>query len=136
MKFIFVNDNVVKKKIEIDEETAMLELPHFQQIICVDGMDPEPDLGWVWDKGDIYPDIKPVTPRQFRQALILFGIDSSLIEQAFSGLPEPDASLARTEWEYATYFERRRPLVVQLGAVLGWTSAQLDDLWIFAGNIK
>lgn len=136
MKFVFINDNRVKKKVDTDEETAFSEMHLFQTVICVDGMNPEPDVDWIWDNGILYRNIPTVTPRQIRQALILSGVSLQTIEDALDSLPEPTRSLAKTEWEYSVNFDRRRPLVVQVGLMLGWTSNQLDDLWLFAGKIK
>jgi hypothetical protein len=79
--------------------------------------------------------IKDVTPRQIRQALILSGISAQQIEDALATLPEPTQSLARAEWEYSIAFQRERPLVGQVGQMLGWTSEQLDDLWHLAASL-
>lgn len=79
--------------------------------------------------------IEDVTPRQIRQALILSGISTQQIEDALATLPEPTQSLARTEWEYSIAFQRDRPLVAQVGQMLGWTSEQLDDLWRLAKSL-
>jgi len=76
-----------------------------------------------------------VTPRQIRQALILSGVSLEQIEQALDTLSEPTKSLAKTEWEYSIAFQRSRPLVAQVGQMLGWTSTQLDDLWRFASTL-
>lgn len=79
--------------------------------------------------------IPDVSPRQIRQALILAGVSLQQIEDALDSLPEPTKSLARVEWEYSNAFERNRPLVNQVGTMLGWTSEQLDNLWITAANL-
>ena len=80
----------------------------------------------------IFPD---VTPRQMRQALVLSGISIEQIEIALSSLPEPTKSLAMIEWEYSLAFQRNRPLVRQVGLLLGWTDQQLDELWRFASSL-
>jgi len=79
--------------------------------------------------------IPDVTPRQIRQALILSGVSLASIEAALATLPEPTKSLAETEWEYSIAFQRYRPLVQQVGLMLGWTPEQLDQLWLFAGTL-
>lgn len=81
----------------------------------------------------ILPD---VTPRQIRQALILSGISLDSIETTLDNLPEPTRSMAKIEWEYSTAFQRNRPLVIQVGTLLGWTSEQLDDLWTLAKGLS
>lgn len=136
MKYAFINDNRVKKIEDTDEETAFTEFGQYQQIIMIEGMTPEPKVGWVWDLNKMYANIPPVTPRQIRQALILSGVSMAAIEGALATLPEPTKSLAITEWEYSTLFERRRPLVTSVGVMLGWTSEQLDQLWKLAKSLE
>lgn len=79
-----------------------------------------------------FPD---VTPRQIRQALVLYGISMTEITDALNSLPEPMKTLANVEWEYSNWFQRKRPLVISVGQMLGWTPEQLDDLWKFAGSL-
>jgi len=79
--------------------------------------------------------IPDVTPRQMRQALILMGVSLSQIDTAIASLPEPTKSLAQVEWEYSVMFQRSRPLVAEVGQMLGWTSDQLDALWEFAATL-
>lgn len=76
-----------------------------------------------------------VTPRQIRQALILSGITMQEITDALNTLPSPQKELALTEWEYSTAFIRTNVLVSSVGAMLGWTNQQLDDLWVYAGTL-
>jgi hypothetical protein len=80
----------------------------------------------------IIPDI---SPRQLRLALVLNNISLAQIDSALDQLEEPTKSLAKIEWEYATTFERNKPLVEQVGQLLGWNSQQLDDLWLFASTL-
>lgn len=86
-------------------------------------------------KPPVTPTIGDVTPRQMRQALILNGVSMQQIEDALDSLPEPTKSLAKVEWEYSISFQRNRPLVSQMGAMLGWNEAQLDALWKFASSL-
>lgn len=79
--------------------------------------------------------IPDVTPRQIKQALVLSGVSLSAIDSALATLPEPTKSLAIIEWNESNMFVRSRPLVASVGVMLGWTSQQLDDLWIFAGTL-
>lgn len=78
---------------------------------------------------------KDVTPRQIRQALILSGITLDQIDQAIDSLEEPTRSLARVEWEYSIAFQRHRPLVSQVAAMLGWNDDQLNALWDLAASL-
>lgn len=79
--------------------------------------------------------IPDVTPRQIKQALILSGVSLSAIETALNTLSEPTKSLAIIEWQESNMFVRNHPLVLAVGQMLGWTSQQLDDLWLFAGTL-
>lgn len=79
--------------------------------------------------------LKDVSPRQIRQALVLSGVAMADIEAALASLPEPTKTLAQIEWEYSVVFQRNRPLVSQVAAALGWTSAQLDALWELAATL-
>lgn len=136
MIFAFINDNMVKEIQETTLEEAQMRAQYFQQIVDISLLSPQPKVGWLWDGTKIYRNIPSVTPRQIRQALILSGISIAQIESALDSLPEPIKSLAKTEWEYSNAFERNRPLVEQMGAMLGWSSEQLDNLWLFAGSLK
>lgn len=79
--------------------------------------------------------IPDVTPRQMRQALVLSGITLETIDAVLNSLPDPQKSLAKIEWEYSISFQRNRPIVAAVGQVLGWTSDQLDELWLYAGTL-
>lgn len=79
--------------------------------------------------------IPDVTPRQIRQALLLSGISLAQIDTAINSLNEPVRSLARVEWEYSNMFQRNRPLVGQVAIMLGWTTQQLDTLWLYASTL-
>lgn len=81
------------------------------------------------------PEIPDVTPRQIKQALVLSGVSLASIDAALASLPDPTKSLAQIEWQDSISFQRHRPLVVQVGLMLGWTSDQLDALWLFAGTL-
>lgn len=57
---------------------------------------------------------------------------AGLLEQIpalIEALPEPRRTPARIEWEYATDYEREHPLVLQLGAALGMSAAEIDMAW-------
>ena len=135
MAFVFINDNKIQKILDVSEDEAMSEAHYYQQVISTDAMSRVPYVGWCYDNGAIFPDIKAVTPRQIRQALILTGHSLSDVDNAIAALPEPHRSLASAEWEYSTLVFRRNQLVEMLGQSQGWNAQQLDDLWIFAGTL-
>lgn len=135
MLYAFINDNIVKKLEDISEDELQGSLHLYQQIIPVSQFSRTPKVGWIFDNGQVYPDIKPVTPRQIRQAWILSGKLLSEIDNAINMLPEPTRSLAKTEWEYSTMVFRRNKLVGLLAQAQGYTEDELDQLWIFAGSL-
>jgi len=73
-----------------------------------------------------------VTPRQIRQALVLNGLTLDEIDAALASLPEPQKTMAHIEWEYSIAVYRSNPLVDAVGQMLGWTSDQIDALFIQA----
>ena len=52
-----------------------------------------------------------------------------------NGQLEPLKTSAKIEWEFSQTFDRYDDLVIQMGGMLGYTSAQMDDLWLYAGTI-
>ena len=69
-----------------------------------------------------------VTMRQARLALMQQGKLED-VQVALDALPEPQKSVAITEWEYATTVERNSPWVIQLGSALGLDEEGLDELF-------
>jgi hypothetical protein len=79
--------------------------------------------------------IPDVTPRQIRQALILAGKSLSDIENIIDGLPEPQRSLVKIEWEYSTMFERNNQFVIAMGPLCGLSETDMDNLWTLARTL-
>lgn len=79
--------------------------------------------------------LSSVSPRQIRLALVLSGITLAQISDALATLEEPTRTLAIIQWEYSVEFDRYNGLVDQVGTMLGWTTQQLNDLWIFAATL-
>lgn len=75
-----------------------------------------------------------VTMRQARLALLGAGLLPQ-VETAINALPEPQRSAARIEWDYSSEVHRDRTFVQQLGAALGLTDQQLDDLFTQAAAL-
>lgn len=69
-----------------------------------------------------------VTMRQARLALLGAGLLAQ-VNTAVTNMPGAEGDAARIEWEYANEVRRDSPLVAELSAAFGWTSAQLDDLF-------
>lgn len=75
-----------------------------------------------------------VTMRQARLALLGAG-KLAAVDAAINGLPEPQRSAARIEWDYSSTVRREQPLVLGLAPALGLTSGQLDALFIAAAAL-
>lgn len=84
-----------------------------------------------------------ISDRQFAQQLAVLGTISEAealawaargelppaLESAIGQLPEGERFAARMLLCAAVAYERQHPLVEQLGAVMGYEPADLDDLW-------
>lgn len=77
---------------------------------------------------------KVVTMRQARLALLASG-KLSQVDAVIDSLSEPHKSAARIEWDYSSEVQRDKPFVVQIGAALGLTSEQLDQLFVEASKL-
>jgi hypothetical protein len=75
-----------------------------------------------------------VTMRQARLALLQVGKYAD-VSTAIASMPEPQKSAAVIEWEYGNTVERNSGLVPQLGALLGMTESQIDDLFALAATL-
>lgn len=75
-----------------------------------------------------------VTMRQARLALHQAGFLPT-VESAINAMPEPPRTAARIEWDYSNAIQRDNQFVAQLGAILGLTSTQLDELFIQAAGL-
>lgn len=104
-----------------------LSLPNQQEIIDKISLFDES-----WEPA-IVPEI--VTPRQFKTAVVMSGIQLSQIDQVINSMQEPDKSIAYIAWEYALEFERTHPLISQIGNSIGLTSKDLDDIFILANSL-
>lgn len=143
MIYAQIKDSIIENVIIIDDESLLsLFSEGYDDLVQIDDVNPRPGPGWSYDGEDFAPpvveessEIADVTPRQIRQALVLMGISLTDIDNALNALPEPTKSLARIEWEYSISFQRHRPLVESVGAMMGWNSTQLDNLWRFAAGL-
>lgn len=71
-----------------------------------------------------------ITARQLRMQLVLSGVNLEMISAGIDQLPEPDQSLARVQWEYATVFERNNHSMIEMAEQLGFTDEQLNQIFI------
>ena len=135
MKCAFLINDIVVEVSDISEDEYQSRAYKYSAVIDIGDISPSPKVGWIRVGNKLRPDIKPVTPRQIRQALILAGISIEMIETGLNSLPEPQKSLAKTELEYSTAFERNRPLVKSMGQMMGFSEQQLDDIWLLAMSL-
>ena len=75
-----------------------------------------------------------VTMRQAALALFQAGHLEN-VQPAIDALPEPDRSLANIEWQRSGNVERNQPFVLLLGAAIGLSDTQTDDLFILAATL-
>lgn len=142
MKYAQIKDELIKNVILVEEGASLEQFSSgYDDLVRIDNITPIPGINWSYDGNNFSAPTTPpepiadVTPRQIRQALILYGVSLASIDAALNTLSEPTKSLAKTEWEYSIAFQRNRPLVTQVGQMLGWTTEQLDALWIFAASL-
>ena len=79
--------------------------------------------------------LKDVSARQLRQAIVLSGMTLAQVDAILDSLDEPNKSLAKIAWEFEVKFSRNDELVDFIGASIGITSQQIDDLWGLAGTL-
>ena len=98
-------------------------------------------IGWLYDGINFTSPPQPVplvpqevTMRQARLALLENGLLAN-VQPAINSLPEPDKTKAQIEWEYSNALQRGNPFVAVLGAALGLSSQDLDDLFIQASAL-
>lgn len=72
-----------------------------------------------------------VTPWQMRRALNQLGL-RAMVEAAVAAGDQD----ARDGWEFALEIRRDNPLLAGMGAALGMTDAQLDDLFRLAASFQ
>lgn len=71
-----------------------------------------------------------------RSVLALTGISQESINTLISSLPEPQKTVANIQWEYGNYIVRDHPLISALGAALGLSSVDIDNVFIAAVQLK
>jgi len=97
--------------------------------------------------GDLYIDgafVRPPAPpppipqsvsmRQARLALLGAGLLDA-VDAAIAGMTGTEGRAAQIEWEYASEVVRTSALVAGMGAALGMTDEQLDDLFLQASTL-
>lgn len=75
-----------------------------------------------------------VTMGQARLALHDIG-KLQAVEAVLAGMPEPERTRAKIEWDYRPTVRRDSQLVAQLGAAIGLTRRELDDIFTHAAEL-
>lgn len=94
----------------------------YEQVIPSAEPDPEPT------PEELRAFMPIITARQLRLVLL------PQLDEVESLIASSNDRALQVEWEYATTFERLHPAIVSIGAALGLTPEQIDELWIDAAN--
>jgi hypothetical protein len=79
--------------------------------------------------------VPPLVPLwAFRASLALAGLKNQA-EALIAALPEPQKTVATQQWEYGNFIERNHPLIESLGAQIGLTGVQIDDIFKTAESL-
>ena len=70
-----------------------------------------------------------ITMRQARLVLLEHGLLAN-VQTAINSLPEPNKTKAQIEWDYSNALQRDNSFVAVLGAALGLTDEDIDNLFI------
>lgn len=60
---------------------------------------------------------------------------AAAIDAALSGLPEPPRVKATLRWEYKDTISRGSSMISALQAILGWSNAYVDELFVAADTL-
>ena len=87
--------------------------------------------------GDVVKILIPesITKRQAKQQLLLEGKLGQVQEVIDSIADETKRMMTQLYWDDSTEFERNHPTLVELGAALGLTEAELDMMFINASKL-
>ena len=85
---------------------------------------------YVWAVTYEKPPLKPLTRRQFRLALVMNGFALAGIEALINQIEDDmQRQIIQIEWQDATVFERNNSSLFAMAALMGLSSAQIDELW-------
>ena len=85
---------------------------------------------YVWAVTYEKPPLKPLTRRQFRLALVMNGFALADIEALINQIEDDmQRQIIQIEWQDATVFERNNSSLFAMVALIGLSSAQIDELW-------
>ena len=91
---------------------------------------------YVWAVTYEKPPLKPLTRRQFRLALVMNGFALADIEALINQIEDDmQRQIIQIEWQDATVFERNNSGLFAMAALMGLSSAQIDELWEQAATL-
>jgi hypothetical protein len=68
--------------------------------------------------------------------LLNIGITPAMVDAEIAAIAdETERTAAQIEWEYASSYERSRPLIDQMAAAFALPPEQVDTLWIAAADL-
>ena len=94
------------------------------------------DLECVWAVTYETPPVPALTRRQFRLALVTNGYSLADIESLIAQITDDtQRQIIQIEWQDATVFERNNSSLLAIAAMMGLSSAQIDELWEQAATL-
>lgn len=76
------------------------------------------------------------TPKQFRLALLEFGIDPDSITSMIQAISDPnERKAAIITWEYAVFIEKDHPLIKQFASILGVDRVGINQIFARAQEL-
>ena len=94
-------------------------------------------MGNLWNGSAFVAVLIPqtVTRRQAKQALLIGG-KLALVQPAINAIADAtQRTLMQIEWDDSQEFQRTRASVISIGAAIGLSPAQLDDLFTLAATL-
>lgn len=123
-----IENGVVTIEPEFEGIQELLQgLTDKQQILnALSGFDSE----YVWAVTYETPPVQALTRRQFRLALVTNGYNLADIETLITQIEDDmQRQIIQIEWQDATVFERNNSSLLKMAAIMGLSSAQIDELW-------
>lgn len=76
------------------------------------------------------PAFEPLKPINFKLGMLTLNVTPDQVDEVIEQMPEPDKMLAKIYWTSAQWFRREDPLIEDIAAVFGKTSADIDGAWL------